>query len=386
MKIIVTKEQIIDGLQKAAAIMPAKTGSASLRSIWLKASSEKGGMISIMATDANIEFTGNYKATVEEEGLVGVQGRTLVDLIRQLPQGEIKLSLDDSGNMIVQQGRRKYTLAVNGPEWFQAFEPFPAEPAPAMWSGDFLLDVLDRVMFCISDNDSDDELSCLYMRKKDAENIEICGLNGHQFALIRCVNADLAAILPDNGMLLQKRYVQDLKKWLGPDELEVSIVPGKRCFFRRLDGAETMSLPLASWEYPDYNSFMAKVVSGEVSTLSIDRKECMDALSRLQIFNTDTDRCTGIQLGSNEISMFVQGQGAGSATEEMEASYNGGLDRIAFPTRDLLDVFSHFTAARINMNFTTTDGPCGVDSKEDVNYIVIVMPMRIDQEEIYDEE
>ena len=59
MKLSVNKEQIIEGLQKAAAIIPAKAGAAYLRSIWLKA--EKGSL-SIMATDANIEFTGRTRA------------------------------------------------------------------------------------------------------------------------------------------------------------------------------------------------------------------------------------------------------------------------------------------------------------------------------------
>ena len=40
MKLSVNKEQIIEGLQKAAAIIPAKAGAAYLRSIWLKAEKE----------------------------------------------------------------------------------------------------------------------------------------------------------------------------------------------------------------------------------------------------------------------------------------------------------------------------------------------------------
>ncbi|MDE7064527.1 MAG: DNA polymerase III subunit beta, partial [Desulfovibrionaceae bacterium] len=76
MKFVFVKEQIIEGLQKAAAIIPAKTGAAYLRSVWLKAEGEN---VSIMATDANIEFSGSYPAQVAEPGLVGVQGRAFVD-------------------------------------------------------------------------------------------------------------------------------------------------------------------------------------------------------------------------------------------------------------------------------------------------------------------
>lgn len=83
MKLIVNKEQIIEGLQKAAAIIPAKAGAAYLRSVWLKA---EEGSLSVMSTDANIEFTGRYPAEVSEPGLIGVQGRAFVDLVRQRPQ------------------------------------------------------------------------------------------------------------------------------------------------------------------------------------------------------------------------------------------------------------------------------------------------------------
>ena len=107
MKLSVNKEQIIEGLQKAAAIIPAKAGAAYLRSIWLKA---EEGSLSIMATDANIEFTGRYPAEVRKPGLIGVQGRAFVDLVRQLPAGVLQLTLDEStGNLLLEQGRRTCT-------------------------------------------------------------------------------------------------------------------------------------------------------------------------------------------------------------------------------------------------------------------------------------
>ena len=78
----VKKENIIEGLQKAAGIIPTRAGAAYLRSLWIKA---EGEVLTIMATDANIEFTGTYPAEVKEPGLVGVNGRNFVDLIRRLP-------------------------------------------------------------------------------------------------------------------------------------------------------------------------------------------------------------------------------------------------------------------------------------------------------------
>mgnify|MGYP000983323187 CR=1 FL=1 len=130
----VKKENIIEGLQKAAGIIPTRAGAAYLRSLWIKA---EGEVLTIMATDANIEFTGTYPADVKEPGLVGVNGRNFVDLVRRLPAGELRIRLDDAtGTVILEQGRRTYKLPANDPTWFQSLAPFSSEGA-VVWSGDF---------------------------------------------------------------------------------------------------------------------------------------------------------------------------------------------------------------------------------------------------------
>lgn len=381
MKITIVKEHIIEGLQKAAGIIPAKTGAAYLRSIWLKA---ENGAVSIMATDANIEFTGVYPATVAEAGLVGVQGRAFVDLVRQLPAGDITLTTDAEGkSLLMQQGRRKYKLPVNDQTWFQPFAEFPAENAVA-WSGDFLQDILDRVTFCISDDDAMDAIACLYMKPCGNGRIEVCGLNGHQFALFAFTHDDLAALLPEEGVLVQKKYLADLKKWLGEDDIELNITE-KRLHLRTLSGVEMLSLPRASHQYPDYNAFLARL-EGDVSTLTVTRKEAMEALGRIGIFNTESDRCTYMDLSDSEAVLSARGQDVGSANESLEAAFAGDISRIAFPTRNLMDIMAHFTSEKLTLQLSGTEGPCGLRGSDDPDYLVIIMPMKIAETTYYSEE
>ncbi|WP_297671420.1 DNA polymerase III subunit beta [uncultured Desulfovibrio sp.] len=382
MKLTVNKEQIIEGLLKAAAVIPAKAGAQYLRSIWLKA---KEGSLSVMATDANIEFTGSYPAEVAESGLVGVQGRAFVDLVRQLPSGVLHLTLDaTSGNLLLEQGRRTYKLPVNGSEWFQNFSAFPAENA-VTWSGDFLQDVLDKVTFCISDDDAMDAIACLCMKPRGNGRIDVCGLNGHQFALVSFTHDELAARLPEHGMLIQKKYLQDIKKWLGMDEIELNITD-KRLYLRSLNGAETLSLPRAAYDYPDYNIFMSKLAGEDMHPMTIDRKEAMEALGRILIFNTESDRCTYMDLSSAEARLSAQGQDVGSANESLEVTYGGDISRIAFPTRNLLDVLGHFVSAKVDMMLTGSEGPCGIRGADDAEYTVIIMPMKVSETTYYSEE
>ena len=382
MKLTVNKEQIIEGLLKAVAIIPAKAGAQYLRSIWLKA---EEGSLSVMSTDANIEFTGSYPAEVAAPGLIGVQGRAFVDLVRQLPTGVLHLTLDEaSGNLLLEQGRRTYKLPVSGAEWFQNFSAFPVENA-VTWSGDFLQDILDKVGFCISDDDAMDAIACLCMKPRGNGRIDVCGLNGHQFALVSFTHDELAERLPETGMLIQKKYLADIKKWLGVDEIELNITD-KRLYLRSLDGAETLSLPRAAHEYPDYNIFMSKLASEDMHPMTLARKEAIEALGRILIFNTESDRCTYMDLSAGEALLSAQGQDVGSANESLEVAYNGDIKRIAFPTRNLLDVLGHFVSAKIDMMLTGSEGPCGIRGADDADYTVIIMPMKVSETTYYSEE
>ena len=385
MIITVKKEQIIDGLQKAASIIPSKAGAAYLRSIWLQAAgSGETGRLTLMATDVNIEFTGTYPAEVREEGQAGVNGRAFVELLRRLPGGDIQLRLDkESNTLLVEQGRRSYKLPAADPVWFQALPPFPEEGA-VLWAGDFFQDIIDRVSFCISDDDSTEALSCICLKSVEPGKVDVCGLNGHQFAMVRFLNDELAAKLPADGLLLQKKYVNELRKWLGTDEVMLNISE-RRFHLRTGSGSETLSLPRSGFIYPDHLSFLSRLQAADASTLKLRRKECQESLDRLHIFNNESDRCTYFQFSPTEVTMSAQGQETGSATENLDVSFSGSLERIAFPTRNLIDILGHFQSGELTFTLTGAEGPCGISGTEDPDYTFLIMPMKIAETSYYDE-
>ncbi|RRD69906.1 MULTISPECIES: DNA polymerase III subunit beta [unclassified Desulfovibrio] len=381
MKISVTKEQIIEGLVKAAAIIPQKSGAQYLRSIWLKA---ENSSLFVMATDANIELTGCYPAQVFEPGLVGVQGRAFVDLVRQLPSGDITLRLGEGNSLQLEQGRRVYKLPVSGAEWFQPFSSFPEGDA-VIWSGDFLQDILEKVTFCIGDDDSMEAIACLCMKPRENGRIDVCGLNGHQFALVSFTHDELAGRLPEDGILIQKKYLQNMKKWLGTDEIELNITE-KRLYLRSMDKTETLALPLSGHKFPDYTVFMNRLSEDGVHPLTVDRRELSESLGRLCIFNTESEPATDMEMGSGEVLLSAKGKDVGSANENLEASYAGDIGRITFPTRNLLEILGHYASEKIDMMLTGVEGPCGIRGAEDPDYTVIIMPMKISSTTYYTEE
>lgn len=387
MNLIIEKEKIIDGLQKAAGIIPTKAGAAYLRSIWLKGSynEAKEGFISMMATDVNIEFTGTYPAQIDEEGQVGVNGRSFVELLRRLPGGKIRLRYEKSANLLyVEQGKRSYKLPTADEVWFQALEPFPEEGA-VLWSADFFQDLVERVSFCISDDDSTEGLTCLFMKSMEPGKIDICGLNGHQFAMVRFANDQLAEKLPAQGLLIQKKYVNELRKWLGSEEILLNISE-RRLHLRTGIGNEILSLPRSGYSYPDHLGFISRLKDDNATIMEVNSKECQDALDRLSIFNNSGDRCTHFNFYDGKSILTAQGQEIGSASEELEISYSGSLTQIAFPTKNLLEILGHFQSPNLRFTLTGAEGACGITGAEDREYLVLIMPMKIAETTHYTEE
>jgi DNA polymerase-3 subunit beta len=91
-------------------------------------------------------------------------------------------------------------------------------------------------------------------------------------------------------------------------------------------------------------------------------------------------------LKDTTLQLSAQGVDLGSAVEDLEVAYNGTLERIAFPTRNLLEILSHYISDRIEMLLTGPEGPCGIHGMDDIDYTVIIMPMKVSESAYYTEE
>lgn len=381
MKVKIMKEQILDGVSKATSIIPTRTGAAFLRTLWLEGANNR---LKIMSTDSKIEFFGEYEAQTEEAGLVGVQGRNFFDLFRKLPPGEISLSLDqEQKNLLLEQGRRKFKLPTNEASWFQAFSSFPDEHA-VQWSGSHFRKIIEHIGYCIADDDTDTMFFMKMVPVPEEDFIEVCGLNWHQFGMERFIHPGLYELLGEDGILIPKPYVTELKKWLTHEEILINITE-KRIFVANKTMSESLSFPISYDKFPNYNIFLS-YFEKENSRMLIDREELIDSLERIYLFNSETQRCTYFVFQEQELVLYSQGQDTGEGTETLVMQYDGDLEQIIFPTRNLIEILSHFQSPQLYFEFTDENGPCKITGDKDADYFVIIMPVQIEEETYYTEE
>ncbi|MFP4083475.1 MAG: DNA polymerase III subunit beta [Desulfonatronovibrio sp.] len=380
----VFREDIINGITKSANIISHKTGAAYLRTLWIKAEDQK---ISIMSTDSNMEFIGRYDSNILETGLVGVEGRKFNDLLRKLKPGEIIFKADHEKKLLfIQQDKRRYKIPTSESSWFPELSPFPEENL-VLWSGEEFKEIIDKLYFSISDDDSMGYLTCMYISRGSQENteVEFCGFNIQNLSLYTIKNNEFFNLIPEKGILIPKKYLVELRKWLGNEEIEISI-SNDRFFIRTKDLKESISFPLSFEEYTDYHEILDSI-SGELkSNLLINRKDLMDALDRILIFSTEFNKSAVFELQEEEIRLDSTAVETGEANEILQCKYQGDVKEVVFNIKNMLDILGNFHSEEISISLAGQVRPCKITGELDPNYFVITMPVQIKEETYYTEE
>jgi len=382
MELKIYKEEFVDGIIKASNIIPYKTGAAFLRTIWFKGEAD---YLKIMSTDSNVEFIGQYKSEIKENGLMGTQGKKITELIRKMRAGPIVIKSDtEKQSVLVKQDKRKYKLPMSENSWFPELEEFP-EKNIVSWSGEKIRDIVEKNYFCISDDDTMQAMTCLKIAPGENEKVEVCAFNGHQLSYYTLINHDLYSNMPRSGILIPKKYLAELRRWLPSGGVDLCLTDS-RIFFRTQDQKESLSLPLSMYQFPDYHQFIMTYQDKFGSHMTINRNELMESLERIQIFNTEIQMSTVMELSSQELRLSSTAVESGEAREAIGCSYKGDLDQVVFNTKNVLEIMEHFDEENITFSFAGQVLPCKIHGENNTDYFVMTMPVQIEQDTYYTEE
>ncbi|WP_291323000.1 DNA polymerase III subunit beta, partial [Desulfonatronospira sp.] len=367
--------------------------------------------VKIMSTDSNVEFIGEYRAEIKQEGFIGTPGRRITDLIKKLRSGPITIkSSPDKEIILVKQDKRFFKLPLSDSSWFPELDEFPEDGDIAVFSGDKLRDILEKSLFCISDDDTMQGMTCLKIALKEASmnnpqndvpdpslsgsdgeaeepesRVEACAFNGHQLSLYTFETAELRQILPEKGVLIPKKYLLDLRKWIPAEELEICITETK-IFLRTIDKRESFSLPLSMHQFPNYRDFINTYSNKLDTPMLVNKDELVESLERILIFNTDSQQSTLMKLGSSEIKMTSTAADSGEAEEIVPCKYSGRVEQIYFNTKGLLELMGHIDEDTVMFRFSGSVEPCKINGATNEEYFVMTMPVQIEEETYYTEE
>jgi len=163
----------------------------------------------LKSTDLEISLQASYllkESDLTEPRVFLVSGRRLFDLVKEL-EGDITFILDDAA-LIVKAGSVNVALNIQDA---RDFPPFPERIENLMQlSAPFLLELLNKVAFLISQNNANPSLNGLLLEINESE-LKMTASDGHCLAQVQ---TSLYCLEESRKWLLPRRAVFEVKKIL----------------------------------------------------------------------------------------------------------------------------------------------------------------------------
>jgi DNA polymerase-3 subunit beta len=322
----------------------------------IKITVDNTGMI-CEATDLEIAIKAIVPGTsIAEAGSVLVSGRTLTEVIKKFPSGQIQLEADDK-QLHIKSGKSKYNLPVVQEEGFPEFptcnEKWFTIPT------DLLKNAITKVSFATIPGDVRPFVSGVLLTT--GNTIKMVATDVNRLALVdisvKCDRQE-SFVIP----------VESLR--------DTSIIPGDNITFTT-DGkqiyAESAGVKFAarlvSTQYPKYQQIIPGTFE---SKIECNRVGLIKALERTSLVSNS---CR-FKIGEN-LEITADESGNGKSFEELEITKEGNDLTIGFNVKYLLDFLKVVDSEWIEMAFTGPQKPAKMTGKDLDGYVYILMPLKV---------
>src|ERR1700743_3761975 len=216
MEFSVSKSALLNELSTTQGVVERKTTIPILSNLLVEA---KGDRLNITATDLELSVRTSCEAKVKKEGAGASPAKKLLELVRLLPEGEIKFKLLENHWVEIVSDKKKYKLVGMAKENFPALPAMPHTlvkiSAPVMES------LISKTKFAISMEESSYTLNGgLLILKPDT--LAMVATDGHRLALAE-TDQKLAGLNGEMKVLIPKKAMDEVSKLASAPDSEAQM-------------------------------------------------------------------------------------------------------------------------------------------------------------------
>lgn len=368
MKLKANTQAWVEHLYRVQGITSGKTTMPSLAHVLLRA---EGSEVVLQATDLDLAIEDRLSADVSEPGSVALPAKSLFEVLKTLPTGEVTLALHDNQRVEVRAQKTHFRLVG------LASKEFPALPAATAsdWHEVAARDVaemIDSTLFCVSTDDTRYNLSGVYFEAVSDQLLRLVATDGHRLAMIE---REMGGSLHKKGAIIPRRALVELRRVIGaPGKEEVLrySFSENHAVFKFKD--VTLTSRLIDGQFPDYEQVIPKNSSKQVK---VAKQELSEALRRVSLLSPDKTFGVKLELSDNLIRVTSQNPALGEAEQEVAAEYTGPALTIGFNAHYVLEALSMVVEGGVVLELSDELSPALVRPLESKQFAAVVMPMRI---------
>jgi len=362
-KFKVTKENILDGLQRVQNVVSTRTTLPILSNALVQATKEG---LSLTTTDLDVGVRCTIDAEVDKPGATTLPARKLFSILREIPAPEIEVEVDDRHAASLRGGSSFYKI-MGLPE--EEFPPFPkaGEGKALKVEQAVLRDMLKRTAYAASNEETRYVLNGVYMTFKE-DKLTVVATDGRRLAL-----TEHEIELPKNSeteFILPSKAVAELQRMLG-DKGEVKLSVGENRLIAEVDRTILVS-KLVEGTYPNFR----QVIPAEAKErVSLEREVFLAALHRASILASEKSQSVKLHFSKNKLVITAVTPEVGEAKEELAIAYKGKDVGIAFNPQYLMDPLRNLDADEIFLETIDELSPGVI--KVNAPFLYVIMPMRM---------
>jgi DNA polymerase-3 subunit beta len=370
MKITVERAELIKSLGHVHRVVERRNTIPILANVLLRGS---GSTLSLKATDLDLEVIETIPAEAAAGGAITVPAHMLYDIVRKLPEGAqvVIESLADRASLAIRAGRSRFTL-----------QTLPESDFPDLAAGDMthrftlpardLKRLIDKTQFAISTEETRYYLNGIYLHTPTGvPTLRAVATDGHRLAQFELPVPEGAAGMP--GIIVPRKTVGEVQRLIDNSDTEIT-VELSQSKIRFTFGDVVLTSKLIDGTFPDY----ARVIPlGNDKEMQVDKGDFEAAVDRVSTVSSERGRAVKLSLSGQRLLLSVTNPDSGSATEELEISYDGEPLDIGFNSRYLLDIAAQIDGETATLKLADPGSPTLIQDNSASGVLYVLMPMRV---------
>ena len=382
LKAICERKDLFEAVQTVGHAVSGRSALPILSHIMIQG---EGDGLRLLATDLELGISCRIpNARVQEGGALTAPARTLTEVLGNLPEKEVAISVDKSHTVHVKCEKSEYKI-LGLPA-----EDYPHLPEVSDTVGFSipqakLREMIRQTRFAVGTDEGRPILTGILM-VFDGETLKFVATDTHRLAvktaLVKDGRGSQNAIVPARAMNELTRLLTDSE-----GEVKVTLSGNQVLFELPGDAGVQIVSRLIEGQFPNYQ----RVIPAEHhKRLTIPVQQLQRAVRRASIVARENAHRVIFRSGEDNLILTAESQVVGNAYEEVEATREGDDVEIAFNSRYLLDVLDAVDTDTLHLELTEALKPGVIrpvpappkegeeaDASLAPDYLCVLMPMQI---------
>ena len=363
MKFKTSKEPLLKAIQTLQNTISTKAALPILFNLLIET---QRGKIYMAATDLDVGISLSIPVEIIEEGGITVPAKRFFDIIRDLPEGAIDITVKKNNSIFIESQKCFFKLMGLPKEEFPKLPKLPEKETITL-NQQLLKNMLSLTSFAVSRDETRYILNGVLFVAK-GNNIRFVATDGRRLALI-----EKALELPaefKKEVIVPAKAIQELVRNLSDAGL-VKITFGENQISFQFDNTTLISR-LIEGQFPNYEQVIPKEGKDK---LLIDREKLLWATKRVAILTSPDSQSIKIDLFKNKLIFSKNSPDMGEAREEIDTEHKGNEFSVGFNPQYLIDALKSLKDEAVSLELTGPESPGVIRARD--NYVYIVLPMQL---------